>query len=184
LTPNPIPIASTVRNAFSAVLGGSWQRLRDDPALADADPWAAEHLADLMAKESHWDEGVDGATLLHLDLRRDNILLTPTEVMFVDWAWPAVGAAWLDLACLLPMVAAQTAYHDVNVVFQSREAGRTAPAEAVDAFLVALAGYWRSNSLLPGPSYAPLLRREQQLAADGATRWLRTRAESWAGEAR
>jgi len=52
------------------------------------------------------------------------------------------------------------------------------------AFLVALAGYWRSNSLLPTPSYAPLLRREQQRAADGATRWLRTRAKTWAGEAR
>jgi hypothetical protein len=184
LTPNPTPIAATVRDAFSAVLGGSWQRLHDNPALADADPWAAEHLADLIAKEQRWTDGVDGTTLLHLDLRRDNILLTPTEVLFVDWAWPAVGAAWLDLVCFLPTVAAQTARYDVDAVFRSRSAGRTAPAEAVDAFLVALAGYWRSNSLLPTPSYAPLLRREQQRAADGATRWLRTRAQTWAADAR
>jgi hypothetical protein len=182
LTPNPAPITAPVRDAFSGVLGSSWQRLHDDPALADADSWAAEHLAALIAKEPHWNDGIDGATLLHLDLRRDNILLTPTDVMFVDWAWPAVGAAWLDLACFLPTVAGQTARHDVDAVFRSRHAGRTAPAEAVDAFLVALAGYWRSNSLLPAPSYAPLLRLEQQLAANGATRWLRTRAGSWAEE--
>jgi aminoglycoside phosphotransferase len=183
LTPNPIPIAASVRDAFAAVLGGSWQRLQDDPALAEADPWAARHLTDLIAREPHWNDGVDGTTLLHLDLRRDNILLTPTEVMFVDWAWPAVGAAWLDLACFLPTVAAQAACFDVDAVFRSRHAARTASAKAVDAFLVALAGYWRSNSLLPAPSYAPLLRREQQLAADGAIRWLRTRAKAWTGEA-
>jgi hypothetical protein len=183
MTPSPVPGAATVRDAFSGVLGDSWKRLHHDPALSDADPWAAKHLADLIAKEPHWADGVDGATLLHLDLRRDNILITPTQVMFVDWAWPAVGAAWLDMACLLPTVAAQTARHDVDAVFRSRHAGQTAPAEAVNAFLVALAGYWRSNSLLPAPSYAPLLRREQQLAADGATRWLRARAKGWADEA-
>ena len=179
LTPNPMPAAATVRHAFAAVLGGAWKRLGEDPALPDADPWAAEHLPALIAREPHWADGVDGQTLLHLDLRRDNILLTPTEVVFVDWAWPAVGAAWLDLACFLPSVAGRTLSHDVDAVFSSRTAGRAAPPAAVDAFLIALAGYWRTNSLLPVPSYAPLLRREQQLAADGAIHWLQERASDW-----
>ena len=175
LTPNPVPGAPTVREAFAPVLGGAWKRLRNDPALADADPWAAVHLPALTALETHWADGVDGQTLLHLDLRRDNILLTPTEVMFVDWAWPAVGAPWLDLVCFLPTVAVQSTACDVDAVFRSRDAGRTARPETVDAFLAALAGYWRINSLLPPPSYAPQLRTEQRLAADGAVRWLRTR---------
>jgi hypothetical protein len=175
LTPNPVPHAATVGEALSTVLGGAWQRLQEESALADADPWAAEHVPALMEMESHWADGVCGDTLLHLDLRRDNILLTPTGAVFVDWAWPAVGAPWLDLVCFLPTVAGQTMRHDPDAVFLSRAVGRTAPPEAVDAFLVALAGYWRSCSLLPAPSYAPMLRGEQQLAADGATRWLRKR---------
>ncbi|MGK5113657.1 hypothetical protein [Geodermatophilus sp. CPCC 205506] len=175
LTPSPMKDAATVRDAFSAVLGGAWEQIEDGSALADADPWAAEHLSTLASLESHWADGVGGVTLLHLDLRRDNILLTPTEVVFVDWAWPAVGAPWLDLACFLPTVGAQMVRFDANAVFLSREVGRTAPPGAVDAFLVALAGYWRSNSLRPAPYYAPSLRMEQRLAADGAMRWLRTR---------
>jgi hypothetical protein len=176
LTPNPVPDAPLVRDAFSSVVGGSWERLADDPRLARVDPWAADHLPGLVALERRWADGVDGETLLHLDLRRDNILLSPTEVMFIDWAWPAVGAPWLDLACLLPTVAAQSPTCEVERIFRSREAGRTAPPESVDAFLAALAGYWRSNSLLRAPSYAPLLRNEQQLAADGASRWLGMRS--------
>ncbi|WP_448638657.1 hypothetical protein [Geodermatophilus sp. URMC 63] len=179
LTPSPVPDAAGVQDAFAAVLGGAWERLAEDPALPDADPWAAAHLPALISRERHWVDGVDGRTLLHLDLRRDNILLTPTEVVFVDWAWPAVGAPWLDLVCFLPGVTGPTARHDLDAVFSSRAAGRAAPPAAVDAFLVALAGYWRAGSLLPAPAYAPQLRTEQRLAADGATRWLRARASGW-----
>jgi hypothetical protein len=176
LTPNPMPKAPTVLDAFATILGSTWERLQDDPRLVHADPWAAEHSSALTAMEAHWADGVQGDTLLHLDIRRDNILLTPTEVWFVDWAWPAVGAAWLDLACLLPTVAGRTTRHDVNSVFLSRRVGRNAPPPAVDAFLAALAGYWRSNSFLPDPPYSPMLRKEQRLAADGAIRWLRKRS--------
>ena len=179
LTPNPVPGAAAVREAFAGVLGGAWEELREHSALPDVDPWAAAHLPDLIAREPRWADGTDGDTLLHLDLRRDNVLLTPTEVALVDWAWPAVGAAWLDLVCFLPTVAARSTRHDVESVFASRAAARAARPAAVDAFLVALAGYWRTNSLLPAPSYAPALREEQRLAADGATRWLRARAVRW-----
>lgn len=177
LTPTPLPDAPAVRDAFSSVFGTSWERLADEPRLARADPWAADRLPSLAALERLWAGGIDGETLLHLDLRRDNILLTGTEVVFVDWAWPATGAPWLDLVCFLPTVAAQSPACDVDAVFRSRASGATARPEAVDAFLVALAGYWRSNSLLPAPPYAPLLRNEQRLAADGAIRWLGRRSE-------
>ncbi|SDC88840.1 hypothetical protein SAMN05660690_2782 [Geodermatophilus telluris] len=179
LTPNPVPGAAPVRDAFAGVLGGAWAGLSGHPALPAVDPWAAGHLAELAAREPRWADGVDGDTLLHLDLRRDNVLLTATEVAFVDWAWPAVGAPWLDLVCLLPTVAGRSGRHDVEAVFRSRAAGRAAPPAAVDAVLVALAGYWRAGSLLPPPPYAPGLREEQRRAADGATRWLRTRAADW-----
>ncbi len=38
-----------------------------------------------------------------MDLRSDNILITPDqEVEFVDWPWAARGAAWLDMVQFLP----------------------------------------------------------------------------------
>lgn len=46
-----------------------------------------------------------GPTLLHSDLRADNLLLTPTRVVAVDWPWASVGAAWAGFlvgGCRLP----------------------------------------------------------------------------------
>jgi aminoglycoside phosphotransferase (APT) family kinase protein len=48
-----------------------------------------------------------GPALLHGDLRADNLLLTPSRVVAVDWPRACAGAAWVDLLLLLPSVAMQ-----------------------------------------------------------------------------
>ena len=48
-----------------------------------------------------------GSSLLHLDVRADNLLLTADGVCFTDWPWAATGAPWLDLVAFLPSVAMQ-----------------------------------------------------------------------------
>ena len=48
--------------------------------LVAADPWAAARLDQLAALESAWSTVVEGTTLLHGDLRADNILLTKDRV--------------------------------------------------------------------------------------------------------
>ena len=41
-----------------------------------------------------------GQHLLHTDLRPDNIVIDAGRVWIVDWAWPTLGAAWIDPARL------------------------------------------------------------------------------------
>lgn len=60
--------------------------------------------------EDRWKEHVEnadelgifsGATLLHTDWIPDNVLITPERPNLIDWAWPTLGAAWMDPAYFL-----------------------------------------------------------------------------------
>ena len=48
-----------------------------------------------------------GDTLLHCDLRADNLLLTDDRVWVVDWPWGCTGQPWVDVANLAPSVGMQ-----------------------------------------------------------------------------
>ncbi len=90
LTPAPID-APTVADRFGEEFQG-WRRLveaqrRGDDDLAGLDAWACRHLMDLAALESGWKAAAEGPTLVHADLRADNILLTGDRVVVVDWPW-------------------------------------------------------------------------------------------------
>ena len=110
LTPAPAglpPIGERLQDSFVG-----WRRLAaahaaGDDDLAGLDPWAARHLDRLADLEAGWPRAAEGETLLHSDLRADNLLLTPTRVVAVDWPWACVGAAWVDLLLLLPSVTMQ-----------------------------------------------------------------------------
>jgi hypothetical protein len=40
-----------------------------------------------------------GDHLLHTDLNPNNILISGGRAWLVDWAWPTLGAGWIDAAC-------------------------------------------------------------------------------------
>ncbi|MGR6998814.1 aminoglycoside phosphotransferase [Yinghuangia aomiensis] len=40
-----------------------------------------------------------GPTLLHSDWTPDNVIVSPDQAWLIDWAWPTLGAAWIDPAC-------------------------------------------------------------------------------------
>ncbi len=110
LTPAPAGIPLIGERLQDSFVG--WRRLAaahaaGDDDLAGLDPWAARHLDRLADLEAGWPRATEGATLLHSDLRADNLLLTPTRVVAVDWPWACVGAAWVDLLLLLPSVTMQ-----------------------------------------------------------------------------
>ena len=99
LTPSPVPDAPTAADHLRHDLGG-WRRIAADPP-ADLDPWVAEHLDDLVAAAERALAALAGDTLVHCDIRADNMLLRPDgSLVFVDWPWGSIGPAWLDRALL------------------------------------------------------------------------------------
>jgi aminoglycoside phosphotransferase (APT) family kinase protein len=154
-------------------LFGHWQRLRSEP-LDGVDAWTVAHLDRLVALETAAPEAVTGEHLVHFDLRTDNVVFSELgdhHDVVVDWPHAAIGAPWADLAGLLPSLELDggPAPHEV---FDEHPLGRDAPAECVDAFIAAIAGYFVRMSLQPAPPGLPTLRAFQ--AAQGAVtlRWL------------
>ena len=60
------------------------------------------HLAEAAALAAGFAAVTRGDTVVHIDVRDDNILLRPDgTAVFCDWNWPVAGAAWLDTLFLL-----------------------------------------------------------------------------------
>lgn len=163
-------------------LWGHWRRLADDPP-AGLDAWSLRHVDALADLEAGVAEAIRGDRLVHLDLRSDNVIFadagSPHDVI-VDWPGASVGAAWVDLVCLLPSLeldggpAAQDA-------FERHPIGRDADPEAVSILIAALAGYFTRVSLRPSPSGLPTLRGFQAAQGAIARRWLAQR-QGWGPE--
>ena len=145
LTPCPHPTAPLVAAEFGPLFTG-WRTLAEQPT-AGLDAWSATHLDELDNLESQCLEAMAGDTLLHTDLRPDNLMIghDDGQVLVIDWAWPARGAAWVDVAFLVPQLilaghtpqAAQEAVSEVP-------AWRAADPDAVTSFAAALTGLWES----------------------------------------
>lgn len=173
-------VAEELREDFTG-----WRTLaaEPDPRLADVDPWAAANLAALAGWEARWEDGARGDTLLHGDLRADNMLLTPDGgVVFVDWPAACVGAPWIDLVALLPSVAMQGG-GDPEELAAAHPLVRAADPDAFTAVLAALAGYFVEGSLRPAPPGLPSVRGFQRAQGLVALRWLRHRLEGTSGSA-
>ena len=181
LTPAPID-APVLADRLDAQFRG-WRGLAaaqaagQDP-LPWLDPWARRHLDRLVELEARWPAAAAGTTLLHADLRADNLLLTPTRVVVVDWPWAAVGAAWIDLLFLLPSVGMQGG-PDPEALFADHPVARDAAPGAVLPVLAALTGFFLSGSRQPAPPGLPTLRAFQAAQGAVALAWLRRRAD-WA----
>jgi aminoglycoside phosphotransferase (APT) family kinase protein len=169
LTPAPLE-APPVAEALDELFHG-WRTLASSGA-AGIDPWAAERLDELAALEARWAQGAAGSTLLHCDLRADNILLAPDRVVFVDWPHACVGAAWIDLLAFVPSVAMQGGPHPWEI-FDEHPLGRVAPAEQVVPVVAALAGFFVDRSIQTPPPGLPTLREFQRAQGVEALAWLR-----------
>jgi aminoglycoside phosphotransferase len=168
LTPPPLE-APPVAEALDKLFHG-WRTLVSRGAVG-IDPWAAERLGELAALEAGWAEGAAGSTLLHCDVRADNILLAPDRVVFVDWPHACVGAAWIDLLAFLPSVAMQGGPRPWEI-FDEHPLGRDAPAEQVVPVVAALAGFFVERSIQPPPPGLPTLREFQRAQGVKALAWL------------
>jgi aminoglycoside phosphotransferase (APT) family kinase protein len=198
LTPSPIALEPAGESL--ARLFGRWHRIADpsdgsrpdgnepDGNEPDGNEKADEgrlpigirnRLDELVELESRWPDAVRGDTLVHLDVRADNLLLTPDRVLVVDWPWAAVGAPWLDLVAMLPSVAMQGGPAPDDV-WRAHPLNRGVDADRVDAFIAALAGLFVHDSLLPPPLGIPTLRAFQAGQGERVIAWL-ARRRGWRG---
>jgi aminoglycoside phosphotransferase (APT) family kinase protein len=174
LTPAP-PALNWVGSASGwgvAHLNG-WSRLQ--AASADLlDRWSLAHLDRLAELEADAPASVAGETLLHLDVRADNLLLAADRVWIVDWPHARIGAAWVDLVFFAPSVAMQGG-PSPEALLARHPAARTADPAAITAAVAAVAGFFTWQATLLPPPGLPTLRAFQAAQGRVARRWLAER---------
>jgi len=173
LTPSPIA-AATVEERFREAFTG-WRSFAAASTVADGlDGWAREHVDRLAGIEQGWGEAAAGPTLLHADLRADNVLLTPRGGVVVDWPHVCVGAGWIDLLFALPSVAMHGG-GDPERLWNDYPPARSADPAAVTAVLTALVGFFLWLAMQPPPPNLPRLREFQRAQGEAGLAWLRQR---------
>lgn len=178
LTPSPLP-RTTVGgvDGWSIIAGGHWRKLVEErPARLDG--WSLRHLDRLAELEAGAPEAAAGDTLLHLDLRADNLILTPDRVVVVDWPHARVGAPWVDLLFFAPSVAMQGGPPPEELLSRYPPARHAAP-DAITAVVCAIAGFFVGEGLRPAPPGLPTLRAFQIAQGEVAREWL-ARRTGWA----
>ena len=174
LTPAPIE-APTVATRYTEMFRG-WRTLAAERPDG-LDSWPAKRLDALAELESRWEDASVGETLLHADLRADNVLLTEDRVVFVDWPHVCLGAPWIDLLAFLPSVAMQAGPKPWEL-FDDHPLGRDADPHRVNAVLAAVTGFFVHRSTLPPLPGLPTLREFQRAQGAESLAWLRRRLES------
>lgn len=166
----PSPLATHAAGEHIGAWAG-WCHLRERP-LPGLDAWMVDHLDDLVALEQSVADATLGTSLVHLDIRADNLLFSDAGIWFVDWPWACRGAAWIDPLFFAFSIEAQGGPRAGEVFSRSRWS-HDAGHDAVAATLAAAAGMLVHHSLLPPPPGLPTLRPFQAVQGRVATRWLR-----------
>ena len=171
-TPTPAPGLQPIEARYRTAFQGWRQIAGGDADATSYGPEVTGRLEQLAALEAGWADAAAGDTLLHTDLRADNLLITPDgEVVLVDWPWACTGAAFVDLVLLLPSVGLDGGPDPATVVERHRLFDHVDDG-ALDAVLAALAGFFVRQSLDPPPPGLPTLRRFQRAQAEVALDWL------------
>lgn len=172
LTPAPGIGLETAEAEFAA-WPGHWETIPErHPELDPA------HVAEAQQLSKRYVEVTAGDTLVHTDVRDDNLLLRPDgSVLLCDWNWPCRGAAWLDSLTLL--IGPRGDGLDMEAHLAGHPLLREVPAEDVDTVLALLAAYFFWSADQPRVSNSPYLRAAQAWQRDVVWEWLAER-RGWA----
>ncbi len=173
LTPSPIDLPSVAERTVSAFTEWSAIAAAEDERARLAPAWIAR-LDELCALEAQWPQYAGGETLLHLDVRADNVLLTADRCYFVDWPWACIGPRWVDLALMLPCVTMQGG-PDPEPLWRAHPLAAGVPDQHLDALLAGWSGFLTRHANLPPTPGLPTLRAFQEGQAVVARGWLAAR---------
>ena len=167
LTPPPPGLRLSAFAEELAGLPSLWRHVRaHQPELP--------HAAGAAALAERFTEVTIGHTVVHTDVRDDNILIRPDGgALLCDWNWPVVGASWIDTVTLL--IGPRGDGLDVEAVLAKAELTRDVPADHVDVLLAALAGYFLKSADDPVPPTSPHIRDAQRWQGEVVWAWLSER---------
>lgn len=150
-----------------------WSRLAAEGTALTR--WEARHLDRLVALEAAWPQASAGSTLVHGDVRADNLLVrSDGRAVLVDWPGGARGAPTVDLVLFAPSVALAEGPPPEELLRRTA-AGRAADPDTVTLQVVAFAGYLQHRRRQPPPPGIPTVRAFQAAQGDIALGWLAAR---------
>jgi hypothetical protein len=146
------------RLAEDAVSG--WKDVADDPApflglRIVTGEWLERSLPALL--EASDPALLDGGSLVHCDVRSDNLCLRSGRAVLLDWNNARVGNPAFDVAFWLPSLAL--------------EGGPDPATFGVDELAVFVAGFFAAQAGLPAPEGAPRVRSFQRAQLEVALPW-------------
>jgi len=152
------PAGLTPMGDWRAEWLSAWERVADDPApflssgLASR-AWLARALPELESAAARAPVEA-GTSLLHLDVRSDNLALTGRGALLVDWNWASEGNPLLDRVCWAPSLCIENAMRPEEVV----------DGDGVGEMAALVSGVWAQAAGLPPPPTAAPRVRALQLA--------------------
>lgn len=132
------------------------------------------HAAELRELVSSFAELCSGKTLVHADLRDDNMIIDRGGKAWIcDWNFPLVGPRWVDLVTVL--LSARGDGHDVDPILADSPLATPADRDGIDSLLADLMLYFESSCSKPEPDTSPHLRAHQRWYAVVTADWLAAR---------
>jgi hypothetical protein len=148
----------------------TWPAFWDDVRAVAERP----HAEEAAALAATYAEVVGGDTVVHTDVRDDNLLLAADgRTLLCDWNWPAAGAAWLDSLILL--IGPRGDGVDVDAVITERALLHEIPSDHIDRVLALICGYFLKSANDPVPPTSPYLRDVQRWQGEVVWEWLAER---------
>jgi len=172
LTPNPLAGVESAAERLHPLLGGWAEMAAMVQPPAGLDAWSGDNLSRLAKIESGWPSALAGSTLLHCDVRSDNLLVTGAGVVFVDWPHACVGAPIFDLVAWAPSVELEGGPTPDELLALSAT-GAAVDGDTLAPLVAAFGGFLVRHALQPSPPGLPTLRAFQAAQGAVALAWLR-----------
>jgi hypothetical protein len=168
LTPPPVTLRLTPAAEDFTSLMDAWDLVRrTQPDLPLLDP----HLDEAQALAGRHVEVCAGDTVIHGDIRADNVLIDAEgSARICDWNWPVRGCNFFDSVAAL--IGPRGDGLDVEAMIAKRRLLRDVPADSIDVVLALHAGYFLGHGWQPAPPSSPHLRDHQRWQARVCWEWL------------